>query len=363
MADVPRPDFAELPLKLARLRDALPDAHTLVLRRQGSLAWLLGGRSHVPQTLDAACFDTIVDLGSGGLAIVANAIEAPRLRDTELAGLDADWRVLPWWEGRPAAWPTGEGVVTDLPYPGAADVTEPVARVRRRLTARQAADLATLCADAARAATDVVAALRPDQTEYEAAGAMARRLLADGMDPIVLMVAGARRMPLHRHPLPTTEPLGDRAMLVFCARRHGLVASVTRIVSFRALSPADRDRYRAILAVEASFLTATRPGRTLAEVVREGTAAYARHGFAPDEWHRHHQGGFSGWEPREFPATPASEHPIEADAVIAWNPSGDGWKVEDTCLVTEDGVRPLVTDAAWPVELVDGRPRPGVWEA
>lgn len=363
MAEVPRPDWAELGAKVDRLRAALPDAHTVVLRRQPSLSWLFGGRSHVPNTLDPACFDAVVDLATGEVVIVANRIEAPRLADTELGGLTARFEVVDWWQARSDAWPTGDGVATDQPYAGASDASGAIAAVRRRLTDRQVADLAVLGADAARAATDVVAGLGPRQTEYEAAGALARRLLDDGMDPIVLMVVGERRLPLHRHPLPTTEPLGGRAMLVCCARRHGLVASVTRIVAFDPVPAADLARYRALLEVEAGFLDASVPGATLGEVVTAGVAGYAAHGFAADEWHRHHQGGLSGWEPREFPAAPDSPQVLEAGHVVAWNPSGDGWKVEDTCVVTDGGVRPLVTDPRWPVEQVRGRARPGIWQA
>ncbi len=366
MREVPRPDFSELPHKLRLLADAVRPSgcEMLVLRRQASLSWLFGGRSNVPQTLDAACFDAVIDLTgeAPGITIVVNAIEAPRLRDTEFAGLDADYRVLPWWEPRPNALPVGDRVASDVPYPGAADVSELVAGVRRRLTPVQQADLAELCRDAAAAATSVVPVLRPDVTEYQAAGAMSDALLQLGMDPVVMMVAGAERMPLHRHPLPTTARLGGRAMVVFCARRYGLVASVTRIVSFGPLAAGELERYRAVLEVEGEFLDQTRPGRPIGEILVDAVPAYAANGFDADEWHRHHQGGFSGWEPREFPAGPASRQIVETDSVVAWNPSGQGWKVEDTAIVTDSGPCLLVSDGNWPTVTIRGRERPGIWE-
>ncbi|WP_176451828.1 hypothetical protein [Enemella dayhoffiae] len=48
--------------------------------------------------------------------------------------------------------------------------------------------------------------------------------------------------------------------------------------------------------------------------------------------------------------------------VVALNPSGDGGNVEDICLVTADGVRPLVRDERWPSVRVGGRNRPGILE-
>ena len=100
-------------------------------------------------------------------------------------------------------------------------------------------------------------------------------------------------------------------MLVACARRYGLVASVTRIVSFDPLGSDERDAYERLLHVEQAFLDASRAGARLGDVVAAGTAAYGAHGFDPHEWHRHHQGGFSGFQPREFPASPASDELVD----------------------------------------------------
>ena len=60
----------------------------------------------------------------------------------------------------------------------------------------------------------------------------AQALVERGADAVVLLVAGQGRLPHHRHPLPTVEPLGRLAMVVVCARRQGLIASLTRFVSF-----------------------------------------------------------------------------------------------------------------------------------
>lgn len=341
---------------------------TLLLREPATLAWLLGCRVHVPQTLDTACLDVVVTgLAPGGapvVRVVTNAIEAPRLADTELpAGLPVELVVVPWWGERRAEWPTGPGVGTDRPWQGARDVAADVAGCRRVLTDDQAATLATVSADAAVATGRAALQVRAGLSEYEVAGILARELLRAELEPIVLLIAADGRDAAHRHPLPTPLRGEHSYLLVCCARRHGLVASVTRAVCFegRGLDRAARDeRHRAVLEVERAFLDATTPGRTLGEVVAAGTAAYADHGFAPEEWTRHHQGGLSGWVPREFPATPRSPEVLAAGMVAAWNPSGDGCKVEDTCLVTAGGPRPLVHDPEWPAVEVGGRTRPAL---
>lgn len=358
--------WVDLPTKLAALTEVgvRHGLTTLVLRDPASLTWLLGARVNVPQTLDSACLDVIVDL-TGDVArmtVVTNAIEAPRLRETELAGIDADWVVVPWWEGRDPQLPTGSGVGSDRATGQSVAVGPDLASLRRRLTPHQQDVLREVCHDTADAAAHAVQRLSPTTTEYAAAGLLADELLVRGLDPIVLMVAGDARIAGHRHPLPTGARLGRRAMLVACGRRHGLVASVTRIASFQPLPDSSRETYERLLRVEQAFLDATQVGACVGEVVATGADAYRQNGFDPDEWHRHHQGGFTGFQPREFPAHRGSTQLIEDGSVVAWNPSGAGWKVEDTCLVRGAGVQPLVTDGVWPTTNVGGRDRPDVLE-
>lgn len=334
---------------------------TVVLCEPANLTWLLGCRVNVPQTLDTACLDVVVDIGQRPrITIVTNAIEAPRLRDTELAGLDADWVVVPWWEARDLKLPRHEAVGSDRPLPGMMDLSADVAGLRRHLTERQRRLLRAVCVDAAVAATATAAELRPTTSEYAAAGAFARELLDRELDPIVLLVAGQARLDTHRHPLPTADPLGARGMLVACARRHGLVASVTRIVAFTPLDASEQDAYERLLQVEQAFLDASRVGARLGDIVTAGFDAYGAHGFDPTEWRRHHQGGISGFQPRDFPAYLTSDVVVTDGAVLAWNPSAGGWKVEDTTLVQEGGSEPLVHDDAWPTVTVGDRLRPDV---
>lgn len=334
---------------------------TVVLRDPANLTWLLGCRVNVPQTLDSACLDVVVELSDPPrVTIVTNAIEAPRLQETELAGLDANWTVVPWWEGRDAQLPTGPRVGSDRPQRGSVSLAAELVDLRRSLTAHQQDLLRGVCSDAAAAATAAALRLAPTMTEYEAAGLFAAELLARQLDPIVLLVGGAARLDAHRHPLPTSAALGGRGMLVACGRRHGLVASVTRIVSFAPLDSVQRDAYRRLLEVERAFLDQTRPGARLGDVVTAGTDAYGQNGFEPLEWHRHHQGGLTGWQPRESPAAPTSDVVLAPGQVVAWNPSGGGWKVEDTALVTDTACEPLVHDPDWPTLDVAGRARPDV---
>jgi len=362
--EVPAADWSGVDERIQRLADVAANAGctSLVVKKQSTISWLLGVRSNVPNTLDATCYDIVLDVLTKQLRVITNAIEAPRLKATELRDLAAELQIVPWWEDRESFLPTGADVGSDSGRRGCTDLSVDVARTRRRLDARQQQTLREVCRDAAAAATRSAMRITPEMTEYEAAGLYAQELLSAAMDPIVLMVAGDARMARDRHPIPTTHRLGRRGMLVCCARRHGLVASVTRIVAFEPLQPEERNIYESLLAVEAGFLDASRPGAVLGDVLQTGTRGYAIHGFDTDEWHHHHQGGYSGWDSREFPARPDSVDILEASQVVAWNQSGRGWKVEDTCLITDAGAEPLVTDGTWPTIEIGGRSRPAVLE-
>ncbi|MFQ6171568.1 M24 family metallopeptidase [Oryzobacter sp. R7] len=364
------PRWSDLGEKLAVLADvaARLDLDSLVVREPANLTWLLGARVNVPQTLETACLDVVVHVArtdrAPSLVVVTNAIEAPRLRHQELSGLDdaceVEWHVVPWWEGRESRLPTGDRVGSDRALPSVTSVTHELAQARRRLTTDQRALLAEVCRDGAAAATAAALAVSPSSTGYAAAGVLARELLERELDPVVLLVGGAPHLEAHRHPLPVAEPLGGRALLVACARRRGLIASISRVVSFTPPGAEERDAYERLLRVEQSFLDHSVVGARLGDVVASGCSAYETHGFAADEWHRHHQGGLSGFVPREFPASPGSDDILEEGAVVAWNPSAAGWKVEDTCLVLPDGPQPLVDDGTWPTLTVGGRRRPDV---
>lgn len=364
LAPVPSHEWDGVQERLQRLADLARSAGVshVVLRKQASISWLLGVRSHVPNTLDATCFDLVLDVEAGVLTVMVNAIEAPRLRATELAGLDVEYRIVPWTEDRAARLPSGDGVGTDNDAPGTTGMSGSIAELCRRLDQYQQSALRAVCADAAAAATEVAHQFDREDREYEVAGRFSKALLERGLDPIVLMVAGADRMARDRHPIPTTASMGARGMIVCCARRSGLVASVTRLVSFGEVTAEERSGYHALLEVERVLLDHSVPGARLGEVLQRGCEAYGAAGLDLEEWTRHHQGGYSGWHSREFPARPSSPEVLAAGQVVAWNPSGAGWKVEDTALITSQGPELLVDDGAWPMLDVGRRRRPDILE-
>lgn len=337
----------ERDVKRRRLASVREDAGAaaLVLTSHEALSWYLGGvRTHVslagPPVL-------AVRVAEGGDTLFVSANEADRLIAEELAPDDAERVVrVPWYESVAARAGAGNGRVVaeselgpQLRAARAALVPEEVDRYR---------DLGRAVAEVM---TDVAAGLSEATSERTAASALAAGLVARGIDALVVLVAGEGRLG-HRHPLPTESPLGARAMLVVCGRRHGLIANATRWVGAAGV---DDDR---ILAVEAAFFAATLPGARLDDVFAAGCRGYADAGFAPDEWERHHQGGPTGYAGRDPRATSETRDLVRSPHAFAWNPSAPGAKVEDTVVVTDAGVEVLTVDPRWPVVTVGGLARP-----
>jgi hypothetical protein len=136
-----------------------------------------------------------------------------------------------------------------------------------------------------------------------------------------------------------------------------LIASVTRIVTFGEVTESMTNEYTSIYKVEAALLDATVVGKPFSDPINAAIAAYPANGFDADEWTKHHQGGPTGFLPRDWPANQSSTRLIAQNQPIAWNPTGKGWKAEDTILATTSGVAMLTNDPDWPAFEVNGRTR------
>jgi len=90
--------------------------------------------------------------------------------------------------------------------------------------------------------------------------------------------------------------------------------------------------YSSTFKVEAALHDATVVGKPFSDPINAAIAAYPAHGFDADEWTKHHQGGPTGFLPRDWPANQGTTRLIAENQPIAWNPTGKGWKAEDTIL-------------------------------
>jgi Xaa-Pro aminopeptidase len=356
---------AELEAKLAKIQVLLSERalDALLIQNVTNFAWITGGASSYVNTAD--------NLGTASLLItpsrrylITNNIEAPRLRQEEALDCQGwEFKISPWYEAVDTTAQLAHGLRlgADCHYPGAQDLSADLIRLRTDLLPEEQDRFRELCQGCAQAMQATVASLKPGMTEFEIAAILGEQAQRRELLPVVNLIATDERVYAYRHPLPTAKKLDRYAMLVLCGRKHGLVASLTRLVHFGAM-PVDLCRKaQAVAEIDAALITATRPGRSLGEIFQIAQAKYAQLGF-PDEWRLHHQGGPAGYLPREAFATPGSELVVKIGQVYAWNPSLTGTKSEDSIIVEKDGVDILTEIHGWPnlsIE-VDGQcvPRP-----
>jgi Xaa-Pro aminopeptidase len=361
----PGPDAArsrELASKLATMRSVLDSDGLEALRLRGHdwFAWASAGASNsVLWTAEVGVAELLVT--RTGAFVLADAIDAGRLRQEEL-GDELEVVQFPWAEPdrreRFVADQVGErDVASDVPNHRERPLPRSLTLARQRLGPAEVERYRRLGRDSAAAMTETLMSATPQATERDLAAAGADALLRRGVEPALILVGGSRRLPLFRHPTPTAEPLGDRAMVVFCGRRHGLYANLTRFVYFREPTPEERRRMSAVAEVEAVAWNATHPGAALGDIYVAIATTYDRLGFPGAEL-EHHQGGVTGYRSREVLATPESTWRIQLGSAVAWNPSLAGSKMEDTAVVTPDGLETLTLDPGWPTVAIEARRRP-----
>ncbi|MFL6227199.1 MAG: M24 family metallopeptidase [Pyrinomonadaceae bacterium] len=330
----------------------------VLLCAQHNFSWLTaGGTNGVDTSRDAGACALLVR-ADGRRFVLASRIEMPRLLAEEISAAEFE-PVEFGWEAEKAA-PTfladraaallegGAPLGSDLPLGADVRTVEGlIARCRYQLTDAELERYRALGRDAGAALGELMRRLEPGESETEITRRASDALAARDMRGVVMLVAADERLAQFRHPVPTARRWERVLMVVACARRGGLVASLTRIVCAGAISEELRRRTDAAARVNAQLLAATRPATSGAELYEVASRAYAAEGFAGEE-HLHHQGGACGYRTRDWVAHPACAERVQAGQAFAWNPSITGTKVEETCVVFADEAETITTTTGWP---------------
>lgn len=349
---------AEAAAKLALLREALAQAGAgaLRLRGDGWFAWATaGGQVLAPGGCETGSAELLVSADEA--CVLTDEVEAERLRQEEVPP-GFTYHIAPWTDTElhdtyALGAAGGRAVLSDQPQNGEQPLPAGLKLRRMVLGSGEQVRYRALGREAAEAIGEALRAARPDWTEYQLAGEGARALLRRGIQPVLMLAAGERRAAQWRRPTPSHEALGARATLACCARRHGLVARLSRSASFGAAPDAQQE----LLRLEATGLDAVRPGASLAAVYHAFDAAY-RHANRPDAIRERRLGGIAGYQACELAASPSTATGLETGMAFAFDPGFDGIGIEDTFLLGADGLENLTLDPQWPAANIGGRARP-----
>jgi len=243
---------------------------------------------------------------------------------------------------------TGAVLATDIPMHARTPAIElKIASCRYQLTRDELDRIRNLGRDAGEAMDCVIASLIPGESEIEIAEKLRSGLGRKALTSVVTLVAADDRIPRFRHPVPTSNRWINTLLLVTCAKKSGLIVSLSRVVCAGEIPDDLRARTEAAAFVNARLIFATRPGTRGKELYKIAAEAYAEQGF-PDEIDRHHQGGAAGYKTRDWVAHPNSAEVVQVDQAFAWNPSITGTKVEETGIVTSNGFEIITASPNFP---------------
>lgn len=152
----------------------------IILRKGANIAWLVGGRAHVPTTLELACMDLIVR--RDGMEVVTNKIEAERLKDEELSS-DEKVTVVNWFESRDGQLPSGERVAVDGLDPLRVNASAEIETLRRSLNPQEVLRLRDLARESALALGIAMRSVEKSDSEVIAAGKIAAKAKEGGTIP------------------------------------------------------------------------------------------------------------------------------------------------------------------------------------
>jgi Xaa-Pro dipeptidase len=324
------------------------DLDGVLLRSRRNFSWVTGGKvNHIVNTTEIGVADLIL-FRDKKLCIVTK-MESARIHDEELKGLGYEFITPEWYEGSDSAIMeicAGKRVGSDMPFEGLTDISRELATLRYSLNEEEIERYRWLSQKAAKAVEATCREIEPSWTEHEVAAHLAAKVMKDGINPHVILVSTDDRIYKYRHPIPTDKKLQSYAMVVICAEKWGLVSNVTRFVHFGPLPVEIHANRLKLVQIDIAMNSATRPGVQIRDVFQTGIDTYGKVGHAED-WRFLHQGGPTGYAPREFLAGPKVEGVVQVNQAFAWNPAIRGIKSEDTILVRETGNEFLTHTGEW----------------
>lgn len=322
--------------------------------QQSNFSWITaGGRGFLGLASVNACAQVLVT--HQDVFLLSNNIESGRLMEEELLGLPIKTHSVPWQQDSQlglAAQQLADGAVLQDTQESAWFLAQ-----RTSLQDEEVSRFRALCAEHAQAVEGVMFQLTSSVSEFEVAGAVSEALWKRGIEPISLFIAADDRISSVRHFIPTQKKAIRQIAVSGCARRHGLVSSMTRMVSFGAPSTELKVHHEKLLQVEAAGWTALTPGSPLSDAYQAMCRMYQRLDM-PQEWNNHHQGGVTGYQAREVRMQDQTDFPVARNQVFAFNPSCPYAKTEDMVLLGKEGIELLTSPTPmWPTMQAAGHQR------
>lgn len=364
-----RADVEEKHQRIARYLDQT-GLDAVILGRADSLAWFTSGGDLGQSSLGGDSASVFLFVNKTSRAILCDNVQSARVFEEEVAGLGFQLKERPWQDD-PARSVAEIGhskkIATDgaVPVPAWPDHLARLRPLRCSLTRLERQRMRELGRTLTLAVEATCRNFQPGETEADLAGHLAHRLIREGVVPVDLRVAGDNRLDRYRQPTFKSAPIEQRATITAVGRRHGLCASVTRIVSFGPAPDEVKAAHGLAMMIDATCLYFSRPGETVGGVFRRARRIFEKFDHA-SEWTLDYQGSLIAYAPKEIPFLPESPYVLGSDNALRWGPSVGATRSEDTVVIDARGYEVVTEAQVWPkVEVVVKGfpiPRPGILE-
>lgn len=350
--------LAEIKEKERRVRGFLEEKGLsgLLLKRQANFSWMTaGGLNLVGITTEVGAASILITRDAK--FVICSNIEAPRMveeEEVEAQGVQA--KSYPWYEDREISivkeLAGGGSVGADVPFPDAVVLAEEIARLRYSLTPEECERYRWLGEKVSVALESTLMRTLRGEKESEVVGRLCNELWKDRIDPVTLMSAADDRVFRFRHPIPTERRIENYVMVSVNARKWGLIVSLTRFVHFGKLPRDLREKYKANVFIDCTFMASTQPGVAARDVLSKGIQAYEKMGYT-EEWKLHHQGGSIGYTGRDYRTSFNTPDIVMGNQAFTWNPSLTGTKSEDTIVATVEGPEMITKPVIYPTLSIE----------
>lgn len=302
----------------------------VLINSQHNFAWLTGGKSNgINLSAENGAF-FLLARRDGKCFVLANNIEMPRLLREEVSAEDFEPVEFTWQEEKAA----GDFVIKKAESL-LADNKNLASDLFLQKEIRSIENLISLCR------------YKLTDAEIEIARKTRNELAKFNINSVVTLVGADERIGKYRHPIPTENIWKKVLLIVVCAKRNGLIASLSRIVCVGEIPSELKRKTEASAYIFAKLLSETKTEKSGANLYKIAADAYAEKGFA-DEINLHHQGGATGYKTRDWIIHPKSIEKVFPNQAFAWNPSITGTKAEETNLLINDKIEILTETPDFP---------------
>ena len=347
-------DLPEVREKRARIARFLRENgfNALVLGRRDNFAWFTGGGENAVVKTSENGFGILV-ITEDSLSLVAQVMDGPRIVEEELRGLDVEPVFLRWYEQsreeKVGALLKGKKVVSDFPIEGARCLPREITALHYPLTAGEISKCRVIGRTTERIVAKVAREIAPGMREREVEAMLLSECSREGMSCDVLLVGSDERLVSYRHPVPTEKKIGRVVLLHPAARKWGLHANVTRMVSFEDPIPEDlARRHEAASRVAAAAILQCIPGRRFCDILEVQKSVFRATGFA-EEWREHYQGGITGYVLCDPTLSMDPRSVVGPNQVFDWFCTIAGAKVEELSMSAQSGPEVLSIGGDWPL--------------